>query len=146
MAGVGSADRDGPVVVGLLEKKSLLSKSDIGVIGVRGESSDVDELSAVRKPLSMLAKSESEWTESDDDDAVLDSAAPLEISGAFRASTFVVDSRAVGREILARLIVPGVYRTVHDRGRVVSSPRVAPRARRVRFRTSDIFEADRLWD
>lgn len=141
---MGSADNDGPVVV-LLEKKSLLSKSESGVRGVSGESSEDEELSALRKLLSMLAKSESEWTESDEDDEVLESTALLWMSGAFRASTFVVDSSVVGNEILARLMVPGVYRTVHDRGRVVaSSPRVWPRARRVRFRTSDIVLCRRV--
>lgn len=141
-AGVGSAESDGPlVVIGLLEKKSFFSpKSENGVIGVTGESSEDEELSAVRNPLSILAKSESECTESaEEDDAVLDRVAPLLISGAFKASTFVVESNLVGREIFARLIVPGVYCTLHDRGRVVSSPRVWPRARRVRFRTSDIL-------
>ena len=143
-AGVGSATNDGPLVVipGLLEKKSLASESEKGVIGVTGERSEDDELSARKNPLSMLAKSESELIESEDEEALLDNPGFLRmISGAFMASTFVVESNSVGNDILARLIVPGVYLTVHDLGRVVDSspPRVCARARRVKLRTRDML-------
>lgn len=80
--------------------------SEKGVIGVIGERSLEEELSAVRKPLSMLLKSLSEETEAaeEPDD---DSADSLRISGAFKAWTFVVLRSSVGREILARFMVPG---------------------------------------
>lgn len=126
----------------LLEKKSLVSferpMSDMGVIGVMGESSEVDELSALRKLLSMLEKSLSELIEADEDEALLELAIALGMSGAVRAWTLVVEMSSVGSEIFARLIVPGVYLTVPDLG-TWSSPRVCARARLVKLRTRDML-------
>lgn len=92
-------------------------------MGVIGERSEVEELSAVRKPLSMLLKSLSELMESADEVDEAMSAEVLRMSGAFRACTLVVLMSSVGSEIFARLIVPGVYRTLQLRG-VSSLPRV----------------------
>lgn len=132
------------LTVGLLEKKSFVSllrpKSEKGVSGVTGERSEVDELSALRKLLSILEKSLSEWIESDDEEVVLDSAETFLMSGAVKACTLVVDRNSVGREILARLIVPGAYLTVQERGTLgASSPRVCARARLVKLRTRDML-------
>lgn len=82
--------------------------SENGVIGVMGERSVEDELSVLKKPLSILEKSLSEETEAAEEVVVVDSADILRISGAFNAWTFVVLMSSVGREILARLIVPGL--------------------------------------
>jgi len=49
----------------------------------------------------------------------------------------------VGREILARLIVPGLYLTVRDRGRMFSSARACARARVVNLRTRDMVLRER---
>jgi len=54
--GRGSLRAGDDVVAGLVEKKSFDSKSEKGVIGVRGLRSLEDELSAVRKPLSRPEK------------------------------------------------------------------------------------------
>lgn len=116
-------------MTGFEEKKSLVVGSCIisekGVMGVIGERSVEEELSALKKPLSMLLKSFSDKTESADDLVELRSAEILRISGALRAWTLVVLISSVGSEIFARLIVPGVYRTLQLRGREGSSvPRV----------------------
>ena len=75
-------------MAGLLVKKSfkslLIPKSENGVSGVAGERSAFDELSALRKPLSMLEKSLSLWTESDELEPA-DSADTFRMSGAFKA-------------------------------------------------------------
>ena len=113
--------------------------SEKGVSGVMGLRSQDEELSALKKPLSMLEKSLSLWLWIESEEELLDSAEVLRMSGALRASTLVVESSSVGREILARLIVPGAYLTVQDRGRAVSSPRVRSRARLVKLRTRDIM-------
>lgn len=55
------------------------------MVGVIGERSEVEELSAVRKPLSMLLKSLSELMESADEVDEAMSAEVLRMSGAFRA-------------------------------------------------------------
>lgn len=139
IAGTGSA----VVGAGLLEKKSIVSwlrpRSERGVLGVIGLRSDVEELSAVRKLLSMLEKSLSLWIESEEDELLSEPPEDFRMSGALRAWTFVVERNSVGREILALLMVPGVYLTVRDRGRMVfSSPLVCARARLVRLRTRDM--------
>lgn len=114
IAGTGSAVGvdEAEEIAGLEEKKSLVAGSDMisekGVIGVSGERSVDDALSALRKPLSILAKSLSEEIEAAEELEMVDSAEIFRISGAFKASTFVVLISSVGREILARLIVPGV--------------------------------------
>lgn len=78
MAGTGSATTG----VGLAAKKSLTLPS-LGVIGVPGPES-IDELSAVRKPLSMDEKSISlpliDLRDSDDEVEEI-----FRISGAFKA-------------------------------------------------------------
>ena len=129
-------------MTGLLEKKSFVSlprpKSEKGVNGVIGLRSEEEELSAVRKLLPMLEKSLSLWMELAEDELVSDPPETLRMSGALRAWTLVVERSSVGREILARLIVPGAYLTVQDRGRVFSSPRVCALARLVKLRTRDM--------
>lgn len=110
-----------------------------------GDRSVAEELSALRKLLSMLEKSLSELIESAEEAFELDSADVFLISGALSACTFVVNRSSVGSEIFARLIVPGVYLTVHDLGSAESSPRVCARARRVKFRTKDMVNVYRCW-
>ena len=105
---------------------------------MRGLREEEEELSAVKNPLSMLEKSLSLWTESDEDELVSEPLETLRMSGALRAWTLVVERNSVGREILARLMVPGAYLTVQDRGRGFSSPRVCARARLVKLRTRDM--------
>lgn len=87
MDGVGVDGAD--VTIGFEEKKSFVAGSCIisenGVMGVRGERSLDDELSALRKPLSMLLKSLSDATEAADEPEEDVSAESLRISGAFRA-------------------------------------------------------------
>lgn len=141
MAGTGA----GAVVAdvtGLLEKKSLVSLpipiSEKGVNGVMGLREEEEELSAVKNPLSMLEKSLSLWIEPDEVELVSERPETLRMSGALRAWTLVVESNSVGSEILARLMVPGAYLTVQERGRVFSSPRVCARARLVKLRTRDM--------
>jgi len=136
--GAGAAAAD---ATGLLEKKSLLSLpnpiSEKGVKGVIGLREEDEELSAVKKPLSMLEKSLSLWIESDEELAS-EPVDTLRMSGALRAWTLVVERSSVGREILALLMVPGAYFTVQDRGSGFSSPRVCARARLVKLRTRDM--------
>lgn len=114
MAGIGSDDgvEAVDVMTGFEEKKSLVAGSDImsekGVMGVSGERSVEEELSALKKPLSVLLKSLSEEMEAAEELDEDDSAETLRISGALRAWTLVVLMSSVGREILARLMVPGV--------------------------------------
>lgn len=144
MAGTGSLEGVEAVdaMTGFEEKKSFVVASCIisekGVMGVSGERSEVEELSAVKKPLSMLLKSLSELTESAEEFVEPRSAEVLRISGAFRAWTLVVLMSSVGSEIFARLIVPGAYRTLQLR-EASSLPRVWARARLVKLRTRDIL-------
>lgn len=108
IAGAGSG-AGADAVAGLVEKKSLVvGSSENGVKGVIGERSLEEELSALKKPLSILLKSLSEATEAADELDEDDSAEALRMSGAFNAWTLVVLMSSVGSEILVRSMVPGV--------------------------------------
>lgn len=90
MAGTGSVEGvEVGATTGLEEKKSFVLGSCIisekGVMGVIGDRSEVEELSAVKKPLSMLLKSLSELIESADELDESKSAEVLRMSGAFSA-------------------------------------------------------------
>lgn len=75
-------------------------------MGVGGDES------LVRKLRSMVEKSESCPECVDEELEEDDVSETLRMSGAVKACTFVVDINSVGREMLLRSIVPGVYRTV----------------------------------
>lgn len=141
-AGVGAGGAD--VTSGFEEKKSFVAASCIisenGVMGVIGDKSVEEELSALKKLLSMLLKSLSEATEAADEPEESVSAENFRISGALRAWTFVVLMSSVGSEILARFMVPGRYWTLQLRGPAGCS-RVCARARLVKLRTRDMLIA-----
>ena len=107
---------------GFVLKKSL-ELSMGGVMGVEGDERSIDESSVpLRKPLSMVEKSESlpELSESFEDVAEADRPGR---SGAVNACTFVVEMSSVGSDIISRLIVPVAYRTVPFRPRTEESSR-----------------------
>lgn len=117
-----------------------------GVTGVAGEDVSMDELSvlskSLRKLLSNVEKSEfCELVEELDDRVSL---LKLEISGAVKAWTFVVEINSVGSEIKSRRMLPAAYRTVLLRAGRSGSSRFAMRF--VKARARDMIELDECDD
>ena len=115
--------------LGAVSKKprALLGSHDTGELSIEEVSGDVAGESIKLREMDEKSKSWLELMEEFEDDTDMDR---VEMSGAFRALTLVVEISSVGKEMSSRLIVPAGYLTLPSRDGVDAE---RPRSRLVRL-------------